>query len=357
VASEKQNANVLVTAAGTVIAQGIIKSLKLASSAKSSPLKYTITATDIAPEAPGLYRSDHGLLVPPAGSKGYVDSIVEACAHSSAEAVFIGADEELKPLAGAAERIRRESGAVVIVGSREFISVGQDKWKTFQFLKKSGLPTAESALPEDADGFIEAHGFPLVVKPREGHGSIGLTVARSRRDVKDAARAIERLGWRPLLQEYLDAEDQEYTSGVTLDRSGRSVLSSISMRRRLKGGQTFKAFIDDFPEVRKAAEAVAMKIRTGSPINVQSRVIRGEAKAFEINPRFSASCPMRAAAGVNEPDLVFRSWVKGEDVKITAYDKLVCLRYLNEVYVPHSVYDRAVATGRMEGGGLLKDYF
>jgi hypothetical protein len=31
-------------------------------------------------------------------------------------------------------------------------------------------------------------------------------------------------------------------------------MSSISMRRSLKNGQTYKAFIDEFPVVRKAAE-------------------------------------------------------------------------------------------------------
>ena len=32
-----------------------------------------------------------------------------------------------------------------------------------------------------------------------------------------------------------------------------------------------------------------------------------EVKVFEINPRFSATCPMRAVAGINEPDIVLRN--------------------------------------------------
>ncbi len=57
---------VLVTATGTVIAQGIIKSLNLANEAKDNPVKYRIIGADMSPDAPGLYRSHSGVLVPPA---------------------------------------------------------------------------------------------------------------------------------------------------------------------------------------------------------------------------------------------------------------------------------------------------
>ncbi|HEY5631975.1 MAG TPA: hypothetical protein VIR31_07580, partial [Nitrososphaeraceae archaeon] len=46
-------ANVLVTAAGGIIAQGIIKSLKLANASDSSPVKYKIIAADLSAQAAG----------------------------------------------------------------------------------------------------------------------------------------------------------------------------------------------------------------------------------------------------------------------------------------------------------------
>ena len=51
------NARVLVTAAGSIVAQGIIKSLKLAQ-------RYNIVAADMSPLAAGLWRCDSGILVP-----------------------------------------------------------------------------------------------------------------------------------------------------------------------------------------------------------------------------------------------------------------------------------------------------
>ena len=55
---------------------------------------------------------------------------------------------------------------------------------------------------------------------------------------------------------------------------------------------------------------------------------------------------MRAAVGVNEPDIVFRDWVLREDsVAVDTYRSLVCLRFLNEVYVTNSTYDEAAEAG------------
>jgi len=357
-AGSRRAASVVVTAAGTVVAQGIIKSLRLASSADRSRIRYTITATDMSPEAAGLYRSDRGVLVPGARSRRYVDAMVAVCRQAGAEALFVGSDEELLPLAAAAERIERESGAVVVVGQKGLVSLGQDKWRTFRFLKKNALPCAESALPGEMDGFLREFGFPVVVKPREGHGSLGFQVAGSREEVEGACATIERRGWRPMLQEHLGDADQEYTSGVTLDRSGATVLSSISMRRRLKGGQTFRAFVDDYPEVRRSAERTARALGARGPVNVQVRISGGEPRAFEINPRFSASCPIRAVAGVNEPDVVFRNWVRGEKVAAVGCEKLVCLRFLDEVYVPYPTYEAMASRGEVsQGGSSVVGYF
>ncbi len=83
----------------------------------------------------------------------------------------MGADEELQTLESSREKIEAETGAVVISNSAEVISVGTDKWKTYRLLKKKGLPFAESALPGQRKEFLREFGFPVVVKPREGHGS------------------------------------------------------------------------------------------------------------------------------------------------------------------------------------------
>lgn len=337
----------LVTSVGGIIGQGIMKCLKLANT-KSDQLSYRILSVDASPQAAGLYRSDSGFLVPPVSAPDYVGSVIRICREQRVDAVFVGADEELVPLSLARHRVEDESGAVVVSNPPDVISLAMDKWKTYEFLKRNKLPCAESALPENMESFVREFRLPIVVKPREGHGSESFYIARDMDEIRYAFSAIERRGWRPLLQEYLEAEESEFTSGVTVDREGKHVMSSISMRRTLKGGQTYKAFIDDYRDVRRSAEEVAIKLGVRGPVNVQARLAGNLIKTFEINPRFSASCPLRAIAGVNEPDLVFRNLRLGEGIRIEDYQKLVCLRYWNEVFLSYPEYENTNTTGKVE---------
>jgi carbamoyl-phosphate synthase large subunit len=338
----------LVTASGSVVGQGIIKCLKLAN-ANTAQFHYGIVATDASPLAAGLYRGEAGVIVPRADDPDYIDSMVAACKKHDAAAIFPGSDEELLPLAKARRRIEKESGAKVIVNSTEVIETCSDKWSSYIFLMERGVPVPRSAVPETAEAFCAVAGFPVVVKPRGGHGSMGLEVARSMDEVEHAEARIREEGWEPMLQEYVGDDSHEYTTGITMGGDGKRVLSSISMRRTLKGGQTYKAFIDDYADVRKAAEGVALRLGARGPINVQSRTVDEVQKVFDVNPRFSASCPMRAVAGVNEPDLLFRDMVLGEEVMVKDYQRLVSMRYWDEVYVRTSTFEQAAKSGVFSG--------
>lgn len=341
------NARVLVTAAGSIVAQGIIKSLKLAN-------RYTIIAADMSPLAAGLYRCDGGILVPAVSSPDYIESMIKVCNDNDVHAVFCGSDDELLVLAGAKEEIESRTGAKLLTGSLKALAIARDKWATYEFCRANSLPCSPSSLPEGRDEFAKEFGFPLVVKPREGYGSLHFYIVNNKEEMDSAISAIEKAGWRPLLQKYLAGD--EFTTGVTVDRSCRYAMSSISIKKTIKQGQTYKAFIDDYHDVRRSAEEVALKLGACGPVNVQAKM-EGDAAVFEINPRFSATCPMRAAAGVNEPDIVFRNNVLGEELKIESYERLVCMRYWNEVYVPYTLYEKAARGGKIEKGSFVLDYF
>jgi carbamoyl-phosphate synthase large subunit len=352
------NANVLVTAAGSVVGEGIMKCLRLASSVSEAPVKYRIIATDASPLAAGLYRGDRGLLVPVASAPDYVDSLIDVARKEGVKAIFVGSDEELGPVTESRQKIEEETGAAVIVNPPEVLAAARDKWETFVALRKLGLPHANSALPEGMDSFIRENSFPLVVKPREGHGSIGFHVVKDREAAQEAISSIQRLGWHPVLQEFLGDGDQEFTTGVVVDAHGKDVISSLAMRRKLKGGQTYKAFVDDFKDVRRSAEEIAVKIGCRGPLNVQARMVGDQLKVFELNPRISASSPIRAVAGVNEPDILYRNTVLGEEMRVSNYEKIASFRYWSEVYVPLETVEEMAKEG--EGSGkesFVPDYF
>jgi carbamoyl-phosphate synthase large subunit len=341
------NARVLVTAAGSIVAQGIIKSLKLVQ-------RYTIVAADMSPLAAGLWRCDAGVLVPAVSSPDYIENVIKACNDNGVDAVFCGSDDELLALAGAKKEIEGRTGARLLTGSLGALAIARDKWLTYEFCRKNGILCAPSALPENREEFAREFGFPLVVKPREGYGSLHLYIVNDSKELGDAISKIERAGWRPLVQKYLAGD--EFTTGVTIDRGCRYAMSSISIKKIIKHGQTYKAFVDDYHEVRRSAEQVALKLGAAGPVNIQTRLDGDSPALIEINSRFSATCPMRAAAGVNEPDIVFRNAVLGEEVKVDSYERLVCMRYWNEVYVPYALYEKA-SSGKIEKGSFVPDYF
>jgi carbamoyl-phosphate synthase large subunit len=372
----KRNATVLVTATGGIVGQGIMKSLRLATSSSLSPSSYRILAVDASPLAAGLYRSDIGLLVPKASDPEYIDSIIIHLKNYNVDALFVGSDEELMAIAAAKKRIERETSAKVLVTELDVVKIARDKWETYKFLKANNLSCAESCLPEQMDDFVEEFGFPLVVKPREGFGSVNFFVTKSAEEMKYAVAQIQNYGWRPMLQEYLPGLGDEFTSGVTIDKNGKNTMSSVAIRKYLKGGQTYKAFIDDYPMVRLPAESVAEKLGITGAANIQSKFVPnndmrssphtaadfelrslnesfqdGRIKVFEINPRFSATCPLRSYAGINEPDIVFRNTVFDEKIeKVSTCRRLVCMRYWNEVYVDLAAYEKLKTIGSVKEG-------
>jgi len=342
------SANVLVTSVGGIVGEGIIKSLKLANMSNSSPVKYRIYGADMNDQAAGLYRCDCGVLIPPASSPDYIESIKRIIAEDDICAVYIGSDIELIPLTKAKMEIESTSGAVVITNPANVIDTARDKWETFQFLRKNDLPAAMSCLPQDKEEFIRKYNFPLVVKPREGYASLHFYIVRNPEELEYALRAIQKYGWRPIIQEYLNEMKQEFTSGVTIDKNGSYVMSSISLRKLPKSGQTYKAIVDSFDRIRMSAENIAQKAGARGPINVQAKFDGSQAKVFEINPRLSATTPIRAAAGINEPDILFRNSVLNERVHVTEYEKMLCLRYWNEIYVGMGTYQELSGSGKIQ---------
>lgn len=349
---------VLVTSAGSIIAQGIIKSLNLANSGKDNSTKYRIIGADMSPDAPGLYRADEGIIIPSATSSSYIEYLIKTCKQRQVNAIFVGSDDELLTIAQAQTQIERECGTKALVGPFELISKARDKWKTFEFCKENKLPHAASALPSHSDEFAREFGFPLVVKPREGYGSVHFNVVKSREEMDFSIRAIESAGWHAVIQEYLQGE--EFTTGITVDTSGKKVMSSIAIKKLIKHGQTYKAFVDDFGSVREAAEKFAIKLGAKGAINIQSKLHIDKPVTFEVNPRFSATTPIRAVAGVNEPDIVFKNTILGEEINVNTYTKLFCMRYWNEVYIPMSTYKNTVGKGETtkdENHSFTPNYF
>jgi carbamoyl-phosphate synthase large subunit len=314
--------NVLVTGAGALLGQGIIKALR--SSARVS----RIIAVDSSPRAVGLYVADSAHVVPKCRDASYLPTLIELCKREKVAVIFCGTDLEVPILAEHRAEIERATRARMIVSSPESVAIADDKWLTVEFLRTNGLDAPRSALADGARELVREIGFPVVVKPRIGAGSVGLSVARNERDLE---KALEVDGM--IVQEYLLPDDEEFTVGtLVFDRKCHSV---VALQRTLRYGNTHTATSGDFPDVAAHAALVAERLPGAyGPVNVQLRRTPRGPVVFEINARFSGTTPLRAELGFNEVDVLLRHLVDGEPIPPVKLRRAIILRWTSEVVVP-----------------------
>lgn len=312
---------IVVTGAGALLGQGIIRSLL------ESTLRPDIVAVDPSPLSAGRYWTPHRRLVPLATDPCYLDRFASLLAEERPDAVLIGTDVELLLFAEHRAELEKRFSTHIVVSSPEVVRIADDKYLTFQFMRKHGFAAPDSVLPGSEDALVERVGFPLVVKPRVGARSVGVRVVRNRAELQ---RAVSE-GDNPVIQECVTTDRDEYTAGVLCFDGVCD--ASIVMRRDLRDGNTYRAFVDDYPELNAQVRAMAEKLSPYGPANFQFRVDGGLAKVFEINARFSGTTPLRMRAGFNEVESVLRRVVRGEAVTQPTVERVTILRHWSETVV------------------------
>jgi carbamoyl-phosphate synthase large subunit len=295
-----------VTGAGALLGQGIIKSLERAGT------RYEVIAADPSPLSPGLFWGKRGYIIPFASDRAFLDKVEEILGRENPDVVLIGTDVELPLFAEHRARLEERFGTKVLVSSPDVIRIANDKYETFQFLDAAGLNPPRSVLPEDPDSLqalIDEAGFPLIVKPRVGARSAGVSLVRGKDELERALEGRTDL----IVQELAGDADLEFTSSALV--FGGDALASIVMRRDLRDGNTHRAYVEPYPELNLFVRQAAAELQPFGPVNFQFRLDgAGKPRIFEINARFSGATPLRAMAGFNEVDLCVRHVARGEPV-------------------------------------------
>jgi len=312
---------ILVTGAGALLGQGIIASIR------RSTLEATVIAVDPSPLSAGLYWADGAHLVPMAHAPQYRDAIWRILECEKPDVVLVGTDVELAFFAENRTVLEREFSTHIVVSPPSVIAIADDKWLTAEFLRNAGFPHPDSALLDGVDSLIRRVGFPLVVKPRVGARSVGVSVVRDRAELARALSAVHD----PVVQQHLGSPLEEYTAGVLV--FGGEAKASIVLRRDLRDGNTYRAYSGEFNEMNAAVRSIAEAFEGYGPLNFQFRVHDGKPVVFEVNGRFSGTTPLRALCGFNEVEMVVRHVVRGEPILQPSVKELVVMRYWAEVAV------------------------
>ena len=315
---------VLVTGAGALLGQGIIRSLRLSS------LEAEIVAVDPSRYGVGLYWADRSRRIPLAADPAFMEALRGILTDERPDVLLVGTDPELPIIAPHRQSLRTELGVAAIVSDPRVVAIADDKYLTFRFLREHGLPYPDSALPDEADALVERVGYPLIVKPRIGARSLDVVRVDTPSELRSALAAVPGA----MVQEHVSTAEEEYTAGV-VSFPGQNG-AAIVMRRHLRDGNTYRAFVVQEPELDDFVLNVARVLQPYGPVNFQFRLDAGVPKIFEINARFSGTTPLRARAGFNEVEMAIRYVLSGTPIQQPVVQPVSFLRYWDELMLDNA---------------------
>lgn len=344
---------VLVTGVGGAsLGEQCLKALRAATT------PYRIVATDVQRESVGLATADVPCVVPRATDDGYLPELLRLCDQHQVEALIPTSEAELRVISAQRERFA-ERGVFLPINRDELVRAGDDKPAGLARLAAAGCRTPRHRAVQGPEDLDDWELFPCVIKPAaDSSGSANIFLPQSRDELTALARYLLAATPRLIVEEYVGTVDAEFTVAVLHDMDGE-LIHSIAIQRTLLAGMSNRiraanrtdraelgevlaissgisqGRIGDFPHVREACERLAAALDSRGPLNIQCRWHDDELVVFEINPRFSGTTSLRALAGFNEPDLLIRLHVLGEQIErrfAHAYGTVV--RGLSEVFYP-----------------------
>ena len=320
--TKKDRIKILVTGVGSELALSILKALKI------SFLDYYLVGTDIYPEVVGKYWCDKFYQVPLAKEEqNYLAEFKRIVLKENVAIIIPTVDREFSLLSKYKNEFSDSLNCHVLINDSDEINRFNDKWSSYEWYVKHGIPTPKSFLINESKDLDDlAMDYPMIIKPREGGGSRSIFKINSFQDIEKYIEVVPT----PLLQEYLFPDNEEYTAGTfrTLDNE----IYTVILKRTLKFGMTNTAQIVLDNELNNFAKDVILKTNLIGSNNIQFRVTAEGPKVLEINPRFSGTTGIRAHFGFNDVEMwINQALAKGKIQKPKIKEGFV-LRYMEEQY-------------------------
>lgn len=328
--------NVAVTGVGGGVGQSIVKSLQ--------NTEYKLIAIDGDPLGAGLYATEKSYLGLYANNPKFINKIIDICRKEDCHVVFPGLDIELIPFAENID-IFKSNEITPIVSSLNVIKIADDKLETSKFLEANGFPYIETYTLEEYNYEL---GFPIILKPKRGGArSIGTFLIKNQKEFDNQVTSLNIRNY--IVQKYIYGD--EYTCGtVTLSDKCAGV---ILMKRQLRSGDTYKAFVIKNQNLSNFVEEVINELKPFGACNIQLRIKDQIPYIFEINARCSGTTASRSLAGFNEPKMICDYLLKG--VKNPQYEikEIAILRYWKELIVTYEQINKIKANGTINNENLI----
>lgn len=281
-----------------------------------------VIAVDISHTAPAIYFADYYELVPRINSADYIDSLISVIKKYNINLIIPTIDTELQVLADNKTRIKKETGAIVMVSDPVVIDICNNKIKSAEFFKKNGFAVPKTLTLKDIED--KNYTFPLFIKPLNGSSSVNAFKVNTERELSFFNDYIDD----PIVQECVSGI--EYTIDAFIDFNGKFISAVPRQRLQTRGGEILKGVIDMNENIISDITCMIDKLKPIGHITIQGFL--GEDNIFryiEINPRFGGGAPMSIKAGANSCEWLYKI-MNGTDIEsaeITVKDRMVFSRF------------------------------
>lgn len=290
-----------------------------------------------------FHYADKCVVSPLIYSEEYIPFLLKYCRENKIDILISLFDIDLLVLARNKDKFA-EIGTKVIVSDENWISICNDKWKTYQFLKENGFNVPKTYLTLQRTMLALESGelkYPIVIKPRFGCGSIALSVAedemallyfysRNNRAINQSYLKYESSTEEEkiIYQEKLDG--QEYGADVINDLDGNFRQVNVRKKIAMRAGETDIAELVDNKAISVELERLGKLSGHIGNMDTDVFLVDGKPYVLEMNARFGGGYPFSHMGGCDLPRAIVE-WVSGREVDgamlrsesgITAYKEL-----------------------------------
>lgn len=285
----KINKSVLLTNAGTTVAQNVID--------YSFTNISRIYAVDIDPfcYAAKILKNNFFVVPPLSNWISYQEALLKICRQKNIDLIIpCSNDEELLKFS-VHRGIFEKKGINILLSNSESIKLCADKYKCNNFVSTLGIKVPETYLPREIPAKVK---LPLILKNRKGEGSTRLEIINNRRDLFYFKSKYKNIIFQKLVK------GVEYSIDLVADKNSNLVMSSCRKRLAVKAGICIKTEIINNHQLIDWSARIVKNMKLIGPINIQ---FIGD-YFIEVNPRLPGGLGLVSAAGFNMSLLAIKSF-------------------------------------------------
>ena len=222
-----------------------------------------------------------------------------------------------------------EIGTQVVVSDEKLISVCNDKWKTYLFLKENGFAVPKTYISLQRVLLALESGelkYPIIIKPRFGCGSIGMSIAEDemallyyfRRNTRVIGKSYLKyesaavpVDEQILYQECLNGQEYGVDIINDLNKNTRNVI--VKTKIAMRAGETDISEVVEMPVIKAELERLGKLTRHIGNMDCDVFLVDSKPYILEMNARFGGGYPFSHMSGCNLPKAIV-DWVEGKEI-------------------------------------------